>query len=150
MRLILFIIRKMRTNFYLGNQTYLKLKNGLKLIEESLTFYEKRIKDKIELIFTIDKIPLLNLPKDIFKNSIETFLSVEKFIEETKTTCIGIPLFIAHGDEISPNKILEELKKLERSKFLGLDTKYYVISMPISDASKEKSQIIQLNNLIFT
>ena len=111
------------------------LKNGLKLIEESLTFYEKRIKDEIELIFTIDKIPLLNLPKDIFKNSIETFLSVEKFIEETKTTCIGIPLFIAHGDETSPNKILEELKKLERKKFLGLDTKYYVISMPISDAT---------------
>ena len=62
-------------------------------------------------------------------------MNVERFIKETKTNCIGIPLFIAHGEETNPGEILKELKKIERKKFLGLDTKYYVISMPISDAS---------------
>lgn len=109
------------------------LSNGINLINESLSHYEKRINDEIELVFSPSNLDKLNLPKEKYKKPIECFLDVKTFIKETNTNTIGVPLFIAHGQETNPKIILNEMRSINKKSFLGLKTKYYVISMPIND-----------------
>lgn len=110
------------------------LKNGVWLISESLDKYEKRINDEIELIFTQRLYDSLNIPKEIFKDAIDSFIDVKTFIAKTEIKEIYVPLFIAHGEQTNPDEILIELKTIERNKFLGMNTKYLVISMPVENA----------------
>lgn len=109
------------------------LSNGICLINESLLKYEKRINDEIELIFTPSLYNKLKLPSERFKEPIEYFLDVPTFIKEANISHIGIPLFIAHGEETDPTSIIDKLKAIPKNSFLGLATKYYVVSMPLRD-----------------
>ena len=109
------------------------LTNGIALISESLNKYEKRINDEIELIFTQRLLDSLNLPKDIFKDAIDSFVNVSTFVSKTGMKEIYIPLFIAHGKEVDASNILGKLKTIERKTFLGMTTKFIVISLPVDD-----------------
>ncbi len=113
------------------------LDNGISLIKSSLNKYEQQIKDEFKIV----------LSSRIFGNRLEVFtekygalveqcISIEEFFELAKITKIGVPIFIAHGEDDCPETIFEKLSKIPKKKLLNLDTKYIVISVPI--ISKEK------------
>ena len=111
------------------------LSNGVNLISESLEKYEKRINDEIELVFTQRLFDSLNIPKEIFKDAVDEFINVKTFISQTGIQKLYVPLFIAHGKQTNPNTILSELKILKRKSFLGMETAYIVMSLPVKEAT---------------
>ncbi|MDD4351332.1 MAG: SAVED domain-containing protein, partial [Clostridia bacterium] len=95
------------------------LSKGITLVSKSLEKYEHQIKQEIELIFTQDKINQLRLPMSLYKDAIENFIDIETFIKKSDIHQLIVPLFIAHGVETSPQKIIEQLKKLIDISFLA-------------------------------
>lgn len=115
----------------------IKLDNGINLIKRSLAEYEKQISDEFEIVLCNrlykDKLYKFN---ELFGDIAEVSIGIEKFIEKANIKHIGVPIFIAHGTEVQAIDILQKLKKQERPQFLGLETKYYIISLPIVNKSK--------------
>lgn len=113
------------------------LENGIKLIKESLKGYEKQIAEEYELVLCNrlykDKLHMFD---KIYGQYTELCIDVEEFIEVANINKIGIPIFIAHGTDIDESYIIKEMKKIPRTKILGLDTVYYFISLPIFDKYK--------------
>ena len=109
------------------------LDHGLLLLSKSLEKYDSMIIGDIELIFTQDKLSILNLPNEKYKNAIECFVDVPTFIKEVGIKEIWIPTFIAHGQDLDETTIVSKLNTLKRDNKMGMDTKYFVMSMPIKD-----------------
>ena len=87
----------------------------------------------------------LNFINENYGEYISTSLTFEEFIEKAGIKRIGIPIFIAHGKEYSQVEILNLLKNIKKKSFLGLDTIYYLISLPI--LNKEKMVAVFTENI---
>lgn len=115
----------------------IKLDNGVNLIKKSLAEYEKQISDEYEIVLCNrlykDKLYKFNT---VFGDIAEVSIGIEQFINKANIKHIGVPIFIAHGTEVQAIDILNKLGKQKRPQFFGLETKYYVISLPIVNKSK--------------
>lgn len=115
----------------------IKLDNGLNLIKKSLAEYEEQISDEFDLVLCnrlyTDKLFKFN---EIFGDVAEVSIDIKQFIKKANIQHIGVPIFIAHGTEVEAIEILRKLRGQERQQFFGLDTKYYIISLPIVNKSK--------------
>lgn len=113
------------------------LDNGINLIKRSLKDYEKQISDEYELVlcnrFYGDK---LNLFHKQYGEFTEYCIDVKQFIDEANIKRIGIPIFIAHGTDTDPQRILNKLNKIPQKKMFNLDTQYYCIALPVLDKYK--------------
>lgn len=113
------------------------LKNGIGLINKSLKTYEKQIKDEFVLMLSNRFLKNnMGIFGDKHNDAIELSLSIEDFIKNANVKRIGIPLFIAHGTDTNIDEILKQLKSIKQQKFLGIETQYIVLSLPIVDKSK--------------
>lgn len=113
------------------------LDNGVDLIKESLKNYELNIKDEFKLVLSNrlykDKFGKFG---DKYNDMIEQCLSVNQFIELANIKQIGIPIFIAHGNDNQIEEIYKKLQKIKKNKLLDIDTVYFMISLPILNKSK--------------
>lgn len=115
------------------------LDNAVKLINKSLDEYEKNIEEEYILIFKNNCLKKLKEFETYYneQKSNGICLTFKDFITTANITKIGIPIFMAHGNEKDSQKIIEKLKKtIKRKNFFYIETEYYLISLPIIDKSK--------------
>lgn len=108
--------------------------DGINLINNSLSTYEKQIQNEYMII--LSKTVLQN-KANIFTKQFGTIaeecLTIEEFIQQASIKKIGVPIFIAHGNELDINGIFNKLKNIKKTNFLTLDTIYFLITLPIID-----------------
>lgn len=110
----------------------INLSNGISQINESIKKYETMLSNEYYCILRNDVLSKCqNKFPDRFGNIADVCLNMKTFIEKANIQKIGIPLFIAHGKEFSPDKIIERLKKINKQNFFNIETIYYSISLPI-------------------
>lgn len=80
---------------------------------------------------------------DKYNDAIELSLSIEEFITNTNVKRIGIPIFIAHGTDTDVDEILKQTKSIKQHTFLGVETQYIILSLPIVDKPKFISAFTQ-------
>ena len=113
------------------------LDNGIDLIKESLSGYEKQIKDEYNLILSGE---ILKNYKNEFTEKYgdvsEMCFSFDEFVQAARIENIGIPIFIAHGTEVDVKLIIEKLKKIPQERICNLNCFYYLISLPVCNKDK--------------
>lgn len=113
-----------------------RIKNGIALVNKSLQNYEKEINEEFELVLSNSHLVCFEL-EEFFPGAREVCVNFSEFIKKTATKCIGVPIFIAHGEEVLHDDILKKLKQgVKRHKFFGLETIYFAISLPIINKEK--------------
>lgn len=113
------------------------LANGVKLIKESLKTYETQIRDEFLLILTNRFLKAnLNVFNERFGEFADICIDIDEFIKEAKIKSIGIPIFIAHGEECREKEVLTKLYNIKKSDLLGISTTYYCISLPVINKQK--------------
>lgn len=102
------------------------LENGINLINTSLKEYEDRIKQEYELVLSNrvckDK---LNKFNDEYGDIVDIAIDIEEFIKKADIKNIGVPIFIAHGNQTEINEIMRKLKTIKRNKILRI--KHYIL-----------------------
>lgn len=121
--------------------------NGVNLINRSLGEYKKQLQDEFTLVLS-DRVlkNSLNIFTQKFGPIVEQCTSIEKFIEKANIKQIGIPIFIAHGEELDQDDVFDQLKKVHTTSFFNLQTNYYLITLPIinkDDFTKEFTKFIK-------
>lgn len=120
------------------------LSNGVALINKSLESYEKQIRDEFLLMLSNRFLrENMGIFGDRHADEIEICISIEEFIETAHIARIGIPLFIAHGTDTDVANIFQQLDKITKTTFLGVETQYITISLPVVDKSKMVSVLTQ-------
>ncbi|MGI6174963.1 MAG: Hachiman antiphage defense system protein HamA [Christensenellales bacterium] len=120
------------------------LANGVGLINKSLKTYENQIRDEFTLMLSNRFLKNnTGLFGHKYADKIELSLSVDDFISNAGIKHIAVPVFIAHGTDVKPEKIFKQLCSIKQSTILGLKTQYIVISLPIFDKSKMISAFTQ-------
>lgn len=115
----------------------ISIDQGITLIKKSLKEYEKQIKDEYKLILRNRMLKnMLGSFGNTYADSLDISMDFLEFVDYAGIESIGVPMFIAHGTETDTEYILDKLSKLRGDKILGLDTKYYAISLPIINKSK--------------
>lgn len=129
----------------LGESKFSKsLKNGIGLINKSLKTYEQQIKDEFVLMLSNRFLKNnMGIFGDKYNDAIELSLSIEEFIANANVKRIGIPIFITHGTDIDVDEILKQTKSIKQHTFLGVETQYIILSLPIVDKSKLISAFTQ-------
>lgn len=127
---------------YFGESKFCKsLENGIKLINVSLKDYEIQISEEYRLLLTSDDaLKLSNEFIDLFGGLNQICLSFDEFVKKANIKSIGIPIFVAHGneeDENTPKSYIDKMSKRIKTKNLfGLENKYIFISLPVIDKNK--------------
>lgn len=120
------------------------LENGIGLINKSLKTYEQQIKDEFVLMLSNRFLKNnLGIFGEKYADAIELSLSIEEFITNASIKRIGIPIFIAHGIDTDIDEILKQMKSIKQNTFLGIETQYIIISLPIVNKSKLISVLTQ-------
>lgn len=113
------------------------VKNGISLINKSLSTYQEQVDDEFELILSQR---MLKDKRGSFNNDfgdlVEISLTMKEFIENASIDKIGIPIFIAHSGSNNVEDIFNQLKSIHRISLYGLDTVYLIISLPLIDKNK--------------
>ena len=113
------------------------LKNGIGLINKSLKTYEQQIKDEFVLMFSNRFLKNnMGIFGDKYSDAIELSLNIEEFVVNANVKRIGIPIFLAHGTDTNVDEILKQIKSIKQHTFLGIETQYIILSLPIVDKSK--------------
>lgn len=112
------------------------LKNGITMINRSLSNYQQQVDD--ELVILSERIFRKSMGKfgKHYGKIVDTSLNMCDFISKAHIQKIGIPIFIAHGGQDSPEEILLKLKNIKKIKLYGLETIYISISLPLIDKEK--------------
>ena len=110
--------------------------NGVLLIQYSLKDYQKKIEQEYLLVLSERTIKKSRTFSKKFEKDINKCMLFKDFITKAELKNIGIPIFIAHGKEIDNYEIFTELKNIPRNDICNLNTKYYVISLPIINKDK--------------
>lgn len=132
----LFYSAEKRT-IYFGESKFSKaLANGISLLRRSLKTYEKQIEEEFELVLSDRHLVRHPEFERMFGDSIASTISFSDFAARAELETICVPLFVAHGEEIDPNSILEKLSGIPTETLFGLQTQYWGLSLPI--VSKEK------------
>ncbi|MCR5609395.1 MAG: DUF1837 domain-containing protein [Lachnospiraceae bacterium] len=135
---------------FFGESKFCKtIDNGIILINRSLKDYEQQIDEEYRIVLTNDD--AFNISpefKRLFGDTRQMAISFKKFIEMTSIKQIGVPIFIAHGNDvcegITPEKYIHKMiNKISKENFFGVNVKYIFISLPVIDKNKfiEKSII---------
>ena len=127
---------------YFGESKFSKnIDNGIVLANRSLKEYEQQIREEYRIVLTsIDAFALSSDFLNLFNDELQICITFDKFIELSKITDIGVPIFIAHGkkdDRDTPEIYIEKLKnKIDKVSFFGLKTNYILISFPVIDKAE--------------
>lgn len=130
--------------FYFGESKMVSdIKNGIKLIQKSLSCYEAQISEEY---YTIRNNNFMRNEDflELFDEGLKRCLRFTDLIKQANITTIGIPVFISHGGYYDTVKIFEELRKIPIKKLFGLETKYYLISVPIIDKNKFREMFVEI------
>lgn len=110
------------------------IKNGISLINESLSSYQSQIDDEFELILSQrwlkDKMGYF---ANDFGDKIEISMNMSDFIKKAAVRNIGIPIFIAHGGMETTEHIFNELCKIKKVNLYDIETTFIIISLPLID-----------------
>lgn len=113
------------------------IKNGIALINKSLSSYQSQVDDEFELVLSQrwlkDKMGYFN---DDFGDQVEISINMADFIKKASVEKICIPIFIAHGGNESLEEIFEKFSKIKKIKLYDIDTSYITISLPLIDKIK--------------
>ena len=113
------------------------LSNGIRLLKDSLKTYETQIRDEFRLVLSnrlySDKFGVFG---ERFNDVIENCINIETFINIAEIKHIGVPLFIAHGEQIDVYDIFKYLESIKEVSLFDLKTSYIIISLPIFNKSK--------------
>jgi hypothetical protein len=117
------------------------LDNGIKLIIKSLMSYEAQIAKEY---FTIRN---NNFTRNdeflaLFEYSMKRCLDFTSFIKAAAIEKLGVPVFISHGGDYTPENVFKELRKIPMKQMFNLETQYYLISVPIIDKNKFREAFI--------
>lgn len=129
--------------FYFGESKMVGgIDSGIKLICKSLENYEAQIAKEY---FTIKNNNINKSEEflEIFNSSLKRCLTFTDLISLASLTTIAVPVFIAHGGNYDTTKIFEKLKAIPQKKLFGLETKYYLISVPIIDKDKFRESFVR-------
>ena len=130
--------------FYFGESKMVEgLDNGIKLICKSLKEYEAQISKEY---YTI-KNNNINKNDDfmeVFNSSLKRCLSFTDLIKTASLTTIGIPIFIAHGGEYETKEVFEKMSTIPQNNLFGLETKYFLITVPIISKTKFRDAFIKV------
>lgn len=140
----LFLDKKNQMILFGESKVANRIDNGISLVTKSLKNYEKEIREEYTLVLSNNHLKLNGLD-DLFPGQTEVCMTFDDFLTQTNTKNIGVPIFIAHGEEVDHKVILDRLqKKIKRSKYFGLNTVYYVISLPIINKKKFFSYLTKM------
>ena len=137
----LFLSSKDKT-IYFGESKFSKnIYNGIKLVNKSLKDYEQQILEEYRIVLgPKDVFPLSKEFIDLFDEQRQICISFNKLIEVANITSIGVPIFIAHGngeEKNTPEDFINQMRsKIYKEDFLGLNTKYIFISLPVIDKNR--------------
>lgn len=137
----LFLDAKTKT-IYFGESKFSKdIYNGISLVNRSLKDYEQQILEEYRIVLgPQDVFPLSQEFMDLFGGHRQICISFNKLIEVANITTLGIPIFIAHGhgeEKNTPEDYINQMTtKIHKKDFLGLDTQYIFISLPIIDKKR--------------
>lgn len=137
----LFLSSKDKT-IYFGESKFSKnIYNGIKLVNKSLKDYEQQILEEYRIVLgPKDVFPLSKEFIDLFDEHRQICISFNKLIEVANITSIGVPIFIAHGngeENNIPEDFINQMRsKIHKQDFLGLNTKYIFISLPVIDKNR--------------
>lgn len=130
--------------FYFGESKMVgSLDNGITLICKSLEEYEAQISKEY---YTIKN---NNINKneefvEVFNSSLKRCLSFTDLIRVASLTTIGVPIFIAHGGKFDTKYVFEKMSTIPQKNLFGLETKYFLISVPIINKSKFREAFIKV------
>lgn len=130
--------------FYFGESKMVgSLDNGITLICKSLEEYEAQISKEY---YTIKN---NNINKneefvEVFNSSLKRCLSFTDLIRVASLTTIGVPIFIAHGGKFDTKYVFEKMSTIPQKNLFGLETKYFLISIPIISKSKFRDAFIKV------
>ena len=113
------------------------VKNGISMVNKSLTNYKTQIDDEFILIFSnrLLKDKMGQFGKD-FGSKIEISLTMTEFVKRADIKKIGIPIFVAHGGTKSVQDIFEEFKNVKKITLYGIEPQYIFISLPLIDKTE--------------
>lgn len=114
----------------------ISLIDGIKLIEKSLKDYESTINNEFAYISNNLYAHGSEKFKNKFNDVVDQCIKMDEFLNKAEIKKVGIPIFVGHGNEVDVLKIVEMFSNIEEKTFLGLDTKYYFISMPLIDKNE--------------
>lgn len=130
---------------YFGESKFVEnIKDGVKLINKSLSEYDKQIANEY---LTISN---RNIQRN--KDFVNTYFSekmaytFQEFIEMSGIETICIPIFIAHAGDINHENIFKALRNVTRTSFYGLKTNYIAISFPILNKENFRLSFIKAVN----
>ncbi len=104
--------------------------NGISLIKKSLVSYEAQISKEYYTIKN-NSFSRSTAFLDVFGDDLNHCLNFTSLIERTGINRIGIPIFISHGGKYNTEEVFAKMKTIEQVKLFGLDTIYYLISVPV-------------------
>lgn len=118
------------------------LDNGITLINRSLEKYEEQIDEEYRIVLSDDEAFRLSPDFErIFGDARQICISFREFIKVAGIKKIGVPVFIAHGNEnienVKPEEYIDKLnKKIKRNEYFDIDVTYIFISLPVIDKNK--------------
>ena len=59
-------------------------------------------------------------------------------------TTIGVPVFIAHGGKYDTKDVFKKLDAIPQKSLFGLETKYFLISVPIISKVKFREAFVKV------
>lgn len=130
---------------YFGESKFVEnIKDGIKLINKSLSEYDKQIANEY-LTISNRNIQRNNDFVNIYFNDKMAY-TFQEFIEMSGIETICIPIFIAHAGDINHENIFKELRNVTRTSFYGLKTNYITISFPILNKENFRLSFIKAVN----
>lgn len=111
------------------------IKNGVELIKKSLESYEAQIAKEY---FTIRNNNFTKNEEflELFKYSMDRCLDFSSLIRAANITKLGVPVFVSHSGDYTPENVFKELRKIPMHRLFDLDTYYYLISVPVIDKKR--------------
>ena len=117
------------------------IENGVSLIKKSLASYEAQISEEYYTIknnnFTRSD-DFLN----IFGDDLNHCLNFSSLIKRTGINKIGIPIFVSHGGTYKTEEVFLKMRTIKQVKMFGLDTIYYLISVPVIDKERLRQAFV--------
>ena len=131
---------------FFGESKFCKtIDNGIVLIKRSLENYEEQIDEEYRIVLSdVDAFNISSEFDKYFGDARKIAISFRKFIDIAAIRHIGVPIFIAHGNNegegVTPEKYISKMiDRISKKSFFGIDVKYIFISLPVID----KNQFIE-------
>lgn len=111
------------------------IESGISLINRSLEDYEKSISSEFKYVFKNSNFNIKNCPEELLKITQEV-ITFKELIELADIKQIGIPIFIAHGEELEVENIIKKLERVNKKSLFDLETTFFLISLPVINKTK--------------